>query len=129
MTLPGQRETALPDGRRLVSAVRVVEDGARGVLLLEPGRFRVDATPAADMFRLTLRNLQPDRPLVTRHRDRPPVTLASGGIDQLELPLVGAAALTVVWDEHEEYAVQVATLRDPERGETTFTVQATVVSR
>lgn len=126
MTLPGQHETRLPDGRRMVSAVRVIEDGARGVLLLEPGRFRVDATPAPDMFRVAVRTLVDGGDVVSRHRDRPLTTLASHGIDQLDLPLLGSAALTVVWDGREEYAVQLATVRDPERGTTTFTVQAMV---
>lgn len=128
MSLPGQQEVLLADGRRLVSSVRVVEDGARAVLLLEPHRFRVDATPAADMFRVTVRNLVDDGPLVSRHAGRPATTLASSGIDELDLPLVGAAAMAVEWDERDHYDLRIGTLRDPERGTTTFTVHATVTS-
>ncbi len=125
MSIPGQQEVALPDGRRLVSAARAIEDGARGVLLLEPGRFRVDATPGEDMFRITLRNLSGSA-LSSRSQDRPESRLAAHGIDALDLPLIGTAALEVRWDEHWVYDLTVGTLRDPGRGATTFTVQALV---
>lgn len=128
MSVPGQREVALPDGRRLVSAARVIEDGARGVLLLEPGRLRVDATPGEDMFRITVRNLSAAA-VSSRSQDRPVSRLAAHGIDALDLPLVGTAALEIRWAEDTVYDLTVGTLRDPGRGATTFTAQALVRDR
>ena len=125
MTIPGQSELPLPDGRRLVSAVRVLENGARGVLLLEPDRFRVDATPAEDMFRISVRALGGSRPVSSRGGGRPLAHLESHGVDALDLPLLGAAALRVEVDGLR-YDLQVGTLPDASRGVTTFTVQAVV---
>lgn len=125
MSVPGQQEVLLPDGRRLVSSARTIEDGARGVLLLQPGRFRVDATPGEDMFRITVRNLS-GASVTSRAQDRPASRLAAHGIDALDLPLVGTAALEIRWADHTVHDVTVGTLRDPERGATTFTVQAVV---
>lgn len=127
MTPDGQVEQLLPDGRRLVSAVRVVEDGARAVLLLAPGLFRVDATPGVDMFRITVRPLDPGTAVSSESAGRPAARLSSSGIDVLDLPLVGAAALTVhaAGTVHD---VQVGTLRDAARATTTLTVQAVVRS-
>lgn len=125
MTVPGQQEVRLADGRRLVSSARAIEDGARGVLLLQPGRFRVDATPGEDMFRITVRNLS-EAPVSSRAQDRPPSRLAAHGIDALDLPLIGTAALEIRCADDSVYDVTVGTLRDPERGATTFTVQAMV---
>lgn len=127
MSAVGQQEVDLPDGRRLVSSARVLEDGARGVLLLEPGRFRVDATPGEDMFRITVRNLS-GAEVSSRSQDRPVSRLAALGIDALDLPLIGTAALEIRWAEDTVYDVTVGTLRDPQQGTTTFTVQATVRS-
>jgi hypothetical protein len=125
VTLRGQVEQELPDGRRLLSAVRTVEDGARAVLLLAPGRFRIDATPGEDMFRMSVRPLDPGTPVTSRSPGRPQSRLTAEGIDALDLPLVGAATLSVD-AAGERYAVQVGTLRDAARGTTTFTVQAVV---
>ena len=125
MSVPGQQEHHLPDGRRLLSAARRIEDGARGVLLLEPGRFRVDATPAEDMFRVTVRNLS-DVALSSRSQDRPVSRMSAQGVDALELPLIGTAALEIRWGQDHVYALTVGTLRDAGRGTTTFTVQAVV---
>ncbi len=125
MTPEGQVEQLLPDGRRLVSAVRVVEDDARAVLLLAPGRFRLDATPGEDMFRMTVRPLDPGTPVSSRSPGRPVSRLDGHGVDTLELPLVGAASLTVE-AAGEVHRVSVGSLRDATRGTTTFTVQAVV---
>lgn len=125
--IEGQVEQSLPGGRRLVSAVRVVEDGARAVLLLAPGLFRVDATPGVDMFRITVRPLNPAVAVSSESAGRPAARLLSSGVDVLDLPLVGAAALTVHAGE-AVHRIQVATLRDAARATTTLTVQAVVES-
>ena len=124
MTPAGQVEQQLTDRRRMLSAVRVVEDSARAVLLLAPGLFRLDATPDEDMFRLTVRRLG-TAPVTSRSPGRPVSRLAGHGVDALDLPLVGAASLDVE-ASGEVYKVQVGTLRDAARGSTTFTVQAVV---
>lgn len=121
----GQIEQPLPDGRRLVSAVRVVEDGARSVLLLAPGLFRIDATPGVDMFRVTVRPLDPGIAVSSESAGRPAAQLLSSGVDVLDLPLVGTAALTVHAGD-EVHRLQVGTLRDAARATTTLTVQAVV---
>lgn len=125
--IEGQVEQPLPDGRRLVSAMRVVEDGARAVLLLAPGLFRVDATPGVDMFRITVRPLEPAIAVRSESAGRPAARLLSSGVDVLDLPLVGAAALTVHAGE-VVHRIQVGTLRDAARATTTLTVQAVAES-
>lgn len=128
MTLSGQSELDLPDGRRVISAVRVLDVGARGVLLLAPDRFRVDATPGEDMFRISVRALGGRQPVSSRGEGRPLSRLESHGVDALDLPLLGAAALRVEVDG-VRYDLQVGTLPDASRGATTFTVQAIVGSQ
>jgi hypothetical protein len=129
MSLPGQVETTLPDGRRLISAVRSIEEGARGVLLLEPARLRLDAVPAADMFRLVLRSLDDGVTVTSTIADQPPTHLSSAGVEPLDLPLVGSAALTIGWDDRVDYRVRIGTVREADGGRTRFTVQAIVSPR
>ncbi|MDQ4054163.1 MAG: hypothetical protein M3237_15865 [Actinomycetota bacterium] len=124
--MTGQSETVLDDGRRVISAGRSIEDGARGMLLLDPGRVRMDVTPQEDMFQLSIRNLAPDTTLRRRSLDRPGTALGSDGLDRIELPLIGAAALDLVWNDEVHYAVRLGSVRNAAGGTTTFTVQATV---
>ena len=124
--MTGQNETLLDDGRRVISVGRSIEDGARGMLLLEPGRLRLDVTPQEDMFQLSFRNLAPGTTLLQRSLDRPDTVLGSDGLDRIELPLIGAAALDLVWNDEVHYAVRLGSVRNAATGTTTFTVQAMV---
>lgn len=118
----GQVETPLPDGRRAVSVARVIEDAARGVLFLDPGVVRLDATPAEDMFTLAIRGLDPDLGVWTADQHHPPSGLVTA-IEERALPLLGSAALRLEAADGRTWTVTIGTLRIPERGATTFTVQ------
>ena len=122
----GQSEMRLDDGRRVISVGRSIEDGARGMILLDPGRLRVDVTPREDMFQLSIRNLAPGTTLLRRSLDRPGTVLGSDGLDRIELPLIGAAAFELVWNDEVRYAVRLGSVRTAAAGTTTFTVHAVV---
>ena len=124
--MTGQGETRLEDGRRVISTGRSIEDGARGVLLLDPGRLRVDVTPHEDMYQLSIRTLAPGTTVLQRSHDRPATVLGFDGVNRLELPLIGAAAFELVWNDELRYAVRLGSVRTATEGTTTFTVQAVV---
>jgi hypothetical protein len=56
----GQLASGLPGGGLALSCHKLVEDGARAMILLAPGLFRLDVRPLEDTLQLMTRSLQPD---------------------------------------------------------------------
>jgi hypothetical protein len=55
--LHGQLASALPEGGLALSSHKLVEDGARTLLLLAPGLFRLDVRPVEDTLQVMTRSL------------------------------------------------------------------------
>jgi hypothetical protein len=55
----GQLASGLPGGGLALSCHKLVEDGARALILLAPGLFRLDVRPVEDTLQLMTRSLSP----------------------------------------------------------------------
>ncbi len=135
---PGQLRTELPaDGkggasRVVISAGRDVELGARSMLVLAEGVFRLDVVPEEDMVQVVVRSLAPEPHAELRSTGE--VGGASqtvGGAEVVPRSTASFGGEIVLIDEDgEERAVGrvlVGSVCHLERGLTSFTAQATLV--
>ena len=130
---PGQLRTEVSpaDGGSPTTAIssgREVEQGARSMLILAEGLFRLDVVPHDDTIQTILRNLSPEPRAEFRFRDvggsahahgvDPPSTGRFGG----EIVLVGEDG-----SERTVARILVGSVCHLERGLTSFTAQATLL--
>ena len=130
---PGQVRTRIPAGdgdaeRVVISAGREVEQGARSVLLLAEGLFRLDVVPQDDTIQTILRNLSAEPRAEFRTR-----TVGGGtravGIAPPSTGRFGGDAVLVGEDGRERTVARllVGSICHLERGVTGFTAQATLL--
>ena len=67
----GQLASGLPGGGLALSCQKLVEDGARVMMLLAPGLFRLDVRPSEDTLQVMTRSLQEGARWGTSRRRRP----------------------------------------------------------
>jgi hypothetical protein len=110
----------------VISAGRVVEQGARSMLILARGLFRLDVIPSDDTIQTVLRSLEPGSAAALRGAPVQGVSEASGDVTPPSTARFGGEVV-LVGEDGEERAVAkvlVASVFHPERGETAFTAQA-----
>jgi hypothetical protein len=112
-------------GATVLSSSMTVPDGARGTLLLVPGRFRLDVQSAGDTLRTSVRHLAGGSATVSGPGYAGPVHLATEPDDvrpsryDLTVELESAG-------RREEVRVLIGAMGDSNAGVTTFTAQAIV---
>jgi hypothetical protein len=132
----GQVRTEIPSadgspGTAVVSAGRDVEQGARSMLLLVDGLFRLDVIPEDDTIQTVLRSLAPEERVELRHAD-------VGGADSFNAAVAanppstgrfGGDVVLIAGDGAERIVarVLVGSVCYPDRGRTMFTAQATLL--
>jgi hypothetical protein len=131
---PGQTTTQVPSpepggaSRTVISAAREVEQGARSVLLLVEGLFRLDVIPHDDTIQTLLRNLSPAP--AARLRFGAVGGAASAG-DELVLSTGRFGGEVVLIDgaarERPVARILVGSVCHLDRGLTSFTAQATLL--
>lgn len=133
MSLPGQlaAELPAPAGRPpalALSRTVLVDEGARGALLLADGLFRLDVEPRGDTLRTRVRNLSGE-PLVLEPAGygAPVVLQGAGWEDRTERVTHHDMAFRLGdGDDVVAVSVTIGTVRDPGRGVTRFTAQALI---
>ena len=116
----------------VLSASREVEHGARGMILVLPGVFRLDARPTGDTLQTIVRGFERRRLEFEGHGQRGPAFAYAEQTDQLAG--LGPARFDIRFalrGERDTVRVEtiVGALRFPERGVTRLTAQATVRRR
>jgi hypothetical protein len=137
MTEPaGQLTTEIssPDGspaRTVVSAAREVEQGARSMLLLVDGLFRLDVIPEDDTIQTVLRCLAPEERAELRHEEVGGADSSTGapGSGPPSTGRFGGDVVLIGPDSRERIVARllVGSICHPERGRTVFTAQATLL--
>ncbi len=134
----GQLRTELPAAEEggaptvVVSSSREVEQGARSMLVLAEGLFRLDVVPHDDTIQTILRNLSAAPGAALRFAPVGGAAHALGEAGQIEAPSTGRFGGTVVLIEEDgtERAVArllVGSVCHLDRGLTGFTAQATLL--
>jgi hypothetical protein len=124
---PGQLTTAAA-----ISAGREVELGARSMLILAEGLFRLDVIPSADTIQTIVRSLADEPQAELRSFDVGGETRVSGGPGDVVPTSTGrfAGEVLLVAEDGSERSVAkvlVGSVCDLDRGVTTFTAQATLL--
>jgi hypothetical protein len=79
----GQLASALPEEGLAVSCHKLVDDGARTLVLLVPGLFRLDVRPVEDTLQVMTRSLH-ELPIQWRAEELPEEHLGRGYADRTE---------------------------------------------
>jgi hypothetical protein len=135
----GQIRTEIPGGDdgspslTVISAGRDVEQGARSMLILAEGLFRLDVVPYDDMVHMILRNLSLHSTIELRLDDIGGSTSSPSGSRQVTAISTGRFGGEVVLggDARDERVVAkliVGSVCHVERGMTSFTAQATLLA-
>jgi hypothetical protein len=133
---PGQVRTELPkagpEPRTVISSSREVEQGARSMLILAEGLFRLDVVPHDDTVQTILRNLSAEPGAEFRNRPVGGESRLAGGSGAMTLPATtrfGGEVVLIGEDgaEHQAATLLVSSICQLERGLTTFTAQATLL--
>jgi hypothetical protein len=135
---PGQLTTVVPasggDGSpvTVISAAREVEQGARSVLILADGLFRLDVIPHGDTIQTAIRNLSSERRVDFRIGAVGGVAHAFGApgeIVALSTGRFGGEVVLIGEDGRERDVAKllVGSVCHLERGVTGFTAQATLL--
>jgi hypothetical protein len=133
---PGQVTTKLPssgDGGApaAISAGREVEQGARSMLILAPGLFRLDVVPHDDTVQAIVRNLSPEPRAELRFGTVGGEAVVLGADGEALAPATGrfgGEVVLVAADGSERTVARllVGSVCDLDRGLTSFTAQATL---
>jgi hypothetical protein len=133
---PGQVRTELPpsggDGpSAAISAGREVEQGARSMLILAEGLFRLDVVPHDDTVQTILRNLSPEPRAELRLEAVGGEGVVLGASDEALAPATGRFGGEVVLiatdgSERTVARILVGSVCQLDRGLTSFTAQATL---
>jgi hypothetical protein len=135
---PGQIRTEIPpstegaSSRAAISAGREVEQGARSVLILAEGLFRLDVIPHDDTIQTIVRSLAPESTVELRLGDVGGAASVSSATQGVALPSTGrfGGKVVLVAEDGAERVVAkilVGSVHHPERGVTSFTAQATLL--
>jgi len=124
---PGQLTTAAA-----ISAGREVELGARSMLILAEGLFRLDVIPSADTIQTMVRSLSGEPQAELRSVDVGGETRVLGGPGDVVATSTGrfGGEVVLVAEDGSERAVArvlVGSVCHLDRGMTTFTAQATLL--
>ncbi len=122
----GQLASADPGGGLVLSSHKVVEIGARALLLIVPGLFRFDARPQEDSLQVMTRALGPQAPHWAAE-DNPPE--AYGDEREADAPYRASWRLAVAGDPPLDGRVQLLTTLDLAAGARHFAVHAVVRER
>lgn len=131
----GQVRTEIParepggDGVTMISAARDVEQGARSVLLLADGLFRLDVIPHDDMVQTVLRNLSSAAHAELRFKPVGGGAALGNGLAVGATGRFGGDVVLIEDNGSERVVARVlaGSVSQPERGLTSFTAQATLV--
>lgn len=134
---PGQTRTEIPppepDGqaRTIISAARDVEQGARSMLILAEGLFRLDVIPHDDTIQTILRNLSAEPAIEFRLSQVGGATYLLGDAQEALVPSTTrfGGEIVLTGEDGAERAVAkilVGSVSHLERGLTSFTAQATL---
>jgi hypothetical protein len=120
------------DRMTVLSSGREVEQGARSMLILAEGLFRLDVIPHDDTIQTVLRNLSPAPRAEMRFRPVGGGSLVLAGPRVIAAPTTGRFGGEVVLiaedgSERPVAKVLVGSVCHIERGETSFTAQATLI--
>jgi hypothetical protein len=135
---PGQTRTEIPapepDGRPriLISAARDVEQGARSMLILAEGLFRLDVIPHDDTVQTIVRNLSTEPALEFRLSQVGGTTYLVGDAQEAVVPSTTrfGGEIVLTGKDGTERAVAkilVGSVSHLERGLTSFTAQASLL--
>jgi hypothetical protein len=133
---PGQLRTEVPPAGKgsraqiVISSGREVEQGARSMLLLAEGLFRLDVVPHDDTVQTILRNLSAEPQAEVRYQPVGGESRVAAG-SALTLPATtrfGGEVVLIDGDGGERPVAKllVSSVCNLERGITTFTAQATL---
>jgi hypothetical protein len=130
-------EVPAPEGkgpaRTVISAGRDVELGARSMLVLAEGLFRLDVVPNDDTIQTIVRSLSSERRRAElRDRAVAGETVSFGGPGAIEPRSTGrfGGEIVLIGEDGLDQAVArvlVGSVCHPDRGITTFTAQATLL--
>jgi len=135
---PGQTTTEIPapdqevGGRTLISASREVEQGARSMLILAEGLFRLDVVPHDDTVQTIVRNLSTAAAIELRLSPIGGGSYAAGDGQEVVVPATtrfGGEVVLIGRDGSERAVARilVGSVCHLERGLTSFTAQATLL--
>ena len=115
----------------VISSGREVEQGARSMLILAEGLFRLDVIPQDDTIQTLLRNLSTEPLAEVRYADVGGAASASGDAADFVAPSTGrfGGEVVLIGEDGAERAVAkflVGSVYHLERGLTSFTAQATL---
>jgi hypothetical protein len=120
----GQLASGLPGGGLAISGHKLVEDGARALVLIAPGLFRLDVRPVQDTLQVMTRSLVPDARWGT---DQLPTTGTEQGAAGAEEPARVAFSFYADLAPRPVLArITLASTVDRERGVTHFVAHAVV---
>lgn len=127
--VPATEEGAAPV--TVISAGRDVEQGARSMLILAEGLFRLDAIPHDDSLQTILRNLSSKPRAEVRYANVGGEAGVLGSPGEVPAPSTGrfGGEVVLVGEDGAERVVAkilVGSVCHPERGVTSFTAQATL---
>ena len=135
---PGQLRTEVPAGEgeaapvTVISSGRDVEQGARSMLILAPGLFRLDVIPQDDTIQVILRNLYSEPQAEIHYVPVGGEANAWGEPGEIVAPSTGrfGGEVVLIGEDGSERAVArflVGSVFHIERGLTSFTAQATLL--
>jgi hypothetical protein len=135
---PGQLRTEIPAQEEggspvtVISASREVEQGARSMLVLAEGLFRLDVIPHDDTIQTTVRSLASEPRAELRFVPVGGGAHALGGQGEIVAPSTGrfGGELVLIGDDGAERPVAkvlVGSVCHLDRGLTSFTAQATLI--
>jgi hypothetical protein len=122
----GQLASALPEGGLALSGHKLVDDGARTLLLIVPGLFRLDVRPVEDTLQVMTRSLH-DLPIAWAAEELPEEHLGRGYAERSE-PSTLAFRLHLPVDPPIGGRVQLASTADRAAGLTHFVAHAIIRS-
>ena len=122
----GQLASAVAGGGLVLSAHKVVEIGARALLLIVPGLFRFDARPQEDSLQVMTRALGDVAPHWAAEENPPE---AYGEPQSPDAPYCASWRLTVAGDPPIDGRVQLLTTLDLAAGARHFALHAVVRER
>ena len=122
----GQIASALAGGGLALSAHKLVDLGARALLLVVPGLFRFDARPEEDSLQVMTRALGPVSPL-WEAQDNPPE--AYGDAQDADAPYRASWCFEAACDPPLHGRVQLLTTLDPIGGARHFALHAVIRER
>jgi hypothetical protein len=118
----GQLASALPEGGLALSAHKLVDDGARTLLLIAPGLFRLDVRPVEDTLQVMTRSLH-ELPITWAAEKLPEEHLGRGYADRAE-PSTLTFRLHLPLEPPIGGRVQLASTADRAAGLTHFVAHA-----